>query len=129
MEPTGKDDDELIAAVTPAVRRRDALTLVEIMREITGQAPAVWSGGILGFGSHHYAYASGREGDVPVLGFAPRKAASTIYLVDGVDAHTDELTDLGPHTTGVGCLYLKDLEEVDLSVLRRVLAASFRATA
>jgi hypothetical protein len=129
MEETGRDVDEVIAAVTPSVRRRDAQTLVDLMGEITGLVPASWSGGIVGFGSHHYVYGSGREGEVPVLGFAPRKAASTIYLVDGVGPHEADLADLGPHTTGVGCLYLKDLEKVDMTVLRRILTESYRTMA
>ena len=129
MEETGKDVEELIAAVTPSARRRDAQTLAELMGDITGLPAASWSGGIVGFGSHHYVYGSGREGDVPVLGFAPRKAASTIYFVDGVGPYEDDLADLGPHTTGVGCLYLKDLEKVDMTVLRRILTESYRTMA
>ena len=68
---------------------------------------------------------SGREGDAPAAGFAPRKAASTIYLPDGVGAHASELARLGPHTTGVGCLYVKNLDDVDLAVLERIVASSY----
>jgi hypothetical protein len=110
--------------VTPAKRRRDAQTLVDLMRRATGEEPRMW-GSIVGFGQYHYRYDSGREGDAPAAGFAPRKAASTVYLSDGVGAHADALERLGPHTTGVGCLYLKDLEEVDLAVLEEVVARSY----
>ena len=83
-------------------------------------------GSIVGFGSYHYTYASGREGDTAAVSFAPRKAATTVYLVDGVAAHQDELARLGPHTTGVGCLYLKDLDTVDLDVLEKFVGDTYR---
>jgi hypothetical protein len=123
MQPTGNDVTGLIARSSPAIRRRDAETLTALLQEITGREPVVW-GSIIGFGSVHYRYPTGTEGDSGVLGFAPRKAATTIYLFDGVDAHADELAKLGPHTTGVGCLYIKDLEQVDVDVLRGILERS-----
>jgi hypothetical protein len=115
---------EYIDAVTPAKRRRDAETLLGLMGRITGE-PARVSGTIVGFGEYHYRYESGREGDAPAAGFAARKAATSIYLLDGVGAHVDLLARLGPHTTGVGCLYVKDLEKVDLAVLESILARSY----
>jgi len=121
-------DDEVQAyldAVAGERRRRDARTLTELMQRVTGLEPQLWRAGIVAFGSYHYKYDSGREGDAPAAGFAPRKAASVVYLPDGVGAHADLLERLGPHTTGVGCLYLKDLGEVDLDVLETILARSF----
>lgn len=123
MKPTGTDVAGLIARSTPAIRRRDAETLTALMQEISGREPMTW-GTIIGFGRCHYKYPTGTEGEMGLLGFAPRKAATTIYLVDGVDAHADALDRLGPHTTGVGCLYIKDLEQIDLEVLRGILARS-----
>ena len=123
MQPTGDDVGGLIARSSPAVRRRDAETLTALMQDITGREPQTW-GSIIGFGSCHYRYPSGTEGDSGILSFAPRKAATTIYLLDGVDAHAAAMADLGPHTTGVGCLYLKDLNQVDLDVLRGILERS-----
>ncbi|MFK4853481.1 DUF1801 domain-containing protein [Microbacterium sp. ZW T6_19] len=123
MKPTGDDVAGLIARSSPAIRRRDAETLTALMQEITGREPHTW-GTIIGFGSVHYRYPTGTEGDSGVLSFAPRKAATTIYLFDGVDAHADDLASLGSHTTGVGCLYIKDLEQVDLDVLTRILKRS-----
>ena len=123
MKPTGDDVTGLIARSSPAIRRRDAETLTALMQDITGREPLTW-GTIIGFGQVHYRYPTGTEGDSGVLGFAPRKAATTIYLFDGVDAHREALTELGPHTTGVGCLYIKDLEQVDLDVLRDILTRS-----
>lgn len=120
MKPTGGSVAAFIAEVTPAVRRRDAETLVALMSEISGREPALW-GTIIGFGSCHYLYPTGNEGEMPVLAFAPRKAASTIYL-DSADKHSVALAGLGPHTTRVACLYIKDLAKVDGQVLRGILS-------
>ncbi|MGW4478703.1 DUF1801 domain-containing protein [Rhodococcus triatomae] len=113
-----------LEAVTHRVRRRDADTLLALMARVTGEQPAMWGPSIVGFGSYHYKYASGREGDAPAAGFSPRKAASVVYLNDGIDAHTDLVERLGEHTSGVGCLYLKDLEKIDLDVLEQLVARS-----
>lgn len=115
-----------IAEVTPAKRRRDAETLVALMSEVSGREPELW-GTIIGFGSCHYRYPTGTEGDMPVLAFAPRKASSTVYL-DSTDRYADQLARLGPHTVGKGCLYMKDLEEVDLEVLRGILEGTLAYT-
>ena len=98
--------------------------MLALMRRVTGEQPVMWAT-VVGFGSYHYKYDSGREGDAPAVGFAPRKAATTVYLLDGVGAHRGALAKLGPHTTGVGCVYLKDLEQVDLEVLEGIVAASW----
>jgi hypothetical protein len=111
--------------VTHPVRRRDAETLLALMERATGESARMWGSSIVGFGEYHYKYASGREGDAAAAGFSPRKAASTVYLADGIGAHAELLAKLGPHTTGVGCLYLKDLEEIDLGVLERVVRDSY----
>ena len=111
--------------VTPEKRRRDAEKLLELMARITTEPPQLW-GSIIGFGQYHYKYESGREGDVAAAGFAPRKAATTIYLTDGVGRYEEQLKQLGPHTTGVGCLYISDLDKVDLSVLENIIAESYR---
>lgn len=87
----------------------------------------MWGPSIIGFGSYHYKYASGREGDAPAAGFSPRKAATSIYLPDGVGTYTEQLARLGEHKVGVGCLYLKDLEKVDLEILESIIAESHRA--
>jgi hypothetical protein len=111
--------------VTHGVRRRDADTLLALMVRATGETPRMWGPSIVGFGSYHYRYESGREGDAPAAGFSPRRAASTVYLADGVAAHQSVLSSLGPHTTGVGCLYLKNLDDVDLSVLEAIVHDSY----
>jgi len=119
--------DDVVARlerVTPAKRRRDATTMLDLMARVTGERPRLW-GTIIGFGSYHYRYASGRQGDAPAAAFAPRKAALVVYLSDGVGAHADLLDGLGSHTTGVSCLYLKDLTAVDLAVLEEIIARSY----
>lgn len=119
MNKTGGSVAEFLEKVTPATRRRDAETLAALLREVSGREPELW-GTIVGFGSCKYRYASGTEGEMPVLAFAPRKAASTIYL-DSADRHSDALAELGAHTSSVACLYIKDLEKVDHTVLRGIL--------
>ncbi|MBD2760672.1 DUF1801 domain-containing protein [Yimella sp. cx-573] len=116
--------DEFISAVTPAVRQRDARTLLDMMTRITGEQPRLW-GTIVGFGSYHYKYDSGREGDSAAAAFAPRKAATSVYLNDGINRHEDALARLGPHRAGVGCLYLKNLDDVDLAVLEQIVTHSY----
>ena len=117
---------DYLETIPGATRRRDAETLVDLMSRVTGQEATMWGKSIIGFGQYHYKYATGREGDTAAVGFAPRKAATTIYLLDGVGAYTEPLSRLGPHTTGVGCLYVKDLSKVDLAVLEAIVDESYR---
>ena len=126
MEPTGEDVRRFLDRVPSPARRRDAETLLELMSRVTGEPAHLWGPSIVGFGRYHYRYRSGREGDAAAAGFSPRKAASTIYLPDGVGAYQEELGRLGEHTTGVGCLYLKDLGKVDLGVLETIIDTSYR---
>jgi len=117
---------DYLETIPGATRRRDAETLVDLMSRVTGQEATMWGKSIIGFGQYHYKYATGREGDTAAVGFAPRKAATTIYLLDGVGAYTEPLSRLGPHTTGVGCLYLKDLSKIDLAVLEAIVDECYR---
>lgn len=114
-----------IDKVEHPVRRRDAETMLELMVRATGQPARMWGASIVGFGEYHYKYASGREGDTAAAGFSPRKVATTVYLVDGISAQPELLERLGPHTTGVGCLYLKDLAKIDVAVLEELVATSY----
>ncbi|WP_278234595.1 DUF1801 domain-containing protein [Isoptericola sp. AK164] len=113
-----------VESVARPARRRDARTLLELMARVTGEPP-VLHGTIVGFGRYRYEYASGRSGEGPAAAFAPRAAHSVVYLMDGVDAHAEDLARLGPHRTGVGCLYLTNLEKVDLAVLGTIVADSY----
>jgi len=123
MKPTGGSVDEFIAAVTPQTRQRDALVLIDMLREITGLEPELW-GTIVGFGECHYRYPTGTEGDMPRAGFSPRKGATTVYTM-GSDFYANELASLGPHTVGASCIYVKDFTKIDLDVLRGILEADF----
>lgn len=125
--PTDADVDEFLAAVQPERRRRDSLRARDLLERITGERAVLWGPSIVGFGSTHYRYASGREGDWPPVAFAPRKTALTLYLMDGLEAHADDLATLGPHTVGTGCLYVKDLDAVDQPTLDRILTRSWNA--
>jgi hypothetical protein len=117
---------DYLDTVASPTRRRDADTLLELMGRVTGESPRMWGPSVIGFGRYHYRYRSGREGDAAAVGFAPRKAATTIYLLDGVGAYADRLARLGPHTTGVGCVYVKNLAQVDLGVLEEIVGESYR---
>jgi hypothetical protein len=111
--------------VTPEKRQRDAERLLELMTRVTGETPRLW-GSVIGFGQYHYKYASGREGEAPAAGFAPRKSATVIYLADGIGRHEKQLRQLGPHATGVGYLYIKDLDKIDVSsVLESIVVESY----
>ncbi len=124
MDTTGQSVAEHLAQVTPALRRRDAERLIALMREITGREPEMWSAGIVGFGTCRYTHASGISGLSPILAFSPRKTSSTLYVLD--DNTPDALlTDLGPHTRGASCLYIKDLEKVDAEALRRIVSDTY----
>lgn len=101
-------------------RRDEAHTLIEIMREISGLEPVMWGPSIIGFGSLHYRYETGREGDMPILGFSPRKAQLTLYF-DGWDHYGEQLARLGKHKLGVSCLYVNKLADIDLATLREML--------
>src|SRR6478752_3676672 len=123
--PTDIDVVTFLDAVEHPVRRRDAATLAALMARVTGERARMWGPTIVGFGSYHYRYPSGREGDMAAAGFSPRKAATTVYLPDGFSAYTELLESLGPHTTGTSCLYVKDLATVDLGVLEEIVGRSY----
>lgn len=103
-------------------RRRDESVVIEkLMREVTKQPPVMYGANIVGFGTHRYLNASGKEQEWFRMGFSPRKAQMTLYIVAGFDELSDELAPLGPHTTAKSCLYIKKLEAIDLKALRKVL--------
>lgn len=124
---TKKGDADVAGFLTsiPDERRRsDAQAVDALLREVTGHEPAMWGESIVGYGSRHLRYDSGREVDWFEVGFSPRKAATTLYVVDSTEAYADELARLGKHTTGKGCLYVKRLTDVDLGVLRDLVTRS-----
>ncbi|WP_433291574.1 DUF1801 domain-containing protein [Actinoplanes sp. CA-030573] len=116
--------EALIEGIADEERRSDARLLVALMSEVTGEPAALWPASIVGFGTYHYKYESGREGDTVAVGFAPRKAQTVVYVTGYLDGYADLLDRLGPHTRGKGCLYLKSVTKVDAGVLRAIVARS-----
>ena len=127
LQPTGTDVEAFLQAVPNEQRRADARELCALLSEITGERPMLWASGIVGFGTYHYRYDSGREGDAPVAGFAPRSAHLVIYLIGGFADRDERLLErLGPHKTGKSCLYVKRLADIDLDVLRTLVTRSMK---
>jgi hypothetical protein len=118
-KPTILSVSAFIDAITDEGRRADAKALVKLMQKAAGEKPKMWGPSIIGFGSHHYVYDSGREGDMPLIAFSPRKAATVLYGLSDSEAL---LPILGKHTRGKGCVYIKKLADVDQKVLERMAA-------
>src|SRR6187200_2393133 len=117
--------DDYIASLEDEQTVADSTTLMTMMRRISGHEPTLWNTGTIGFGTYHYRYDSGREGDGHTIGFYPRKGRLTIYLMDGTARHSDLLARLGKHSTTGYCLYIKRLSDVDLSVLEHLVRESY----
>ncbi|MEL7254411.1 MAG: DUF1801 domain-containing protein [Pseudomonadota bacterium] len=115
-----------IATVDHAHRRADAETLLPFFEDVTGFAPKLWSGSMIGYGRYTYRYDSGREGTFFATGFAPRKASMSVYILPGYQDYGDILTRLGPHKTGKSCLYITRLDRIDMDVLRELIEAGLR---
>jgi len=121
-KPTSVSVAAYIDALLDEAKRADAKTLVKWMQAATGEKPKMWGPSIIGFGTHHYVYESGREGDVPRIAFSPRKPAFVLYGAIGFKGADNMLVKLGKHTTGKGCLYIKKLADVDPKVLQEMIA-------
>jgi hypothetical protein len=118
---TDADVNAFLNGIADAKQREDGFRLLDIMRETTGAAPRMWGSSIIGFGEHHYVYASGREGDTCQTGFSPRKDAFAVYGLLGNDRSESLLKKLGKFKAGKGCLYIKRLADIDLAVLRDMI--------
>lgn len=118
-----------IAAVEDETRRKDAKAVDKLMREITGEKPAMWGAAIVGYGEYAYTGASGRSGVWPRIGFSPRKSNLTLYLMLGLGDNAPLLKKLGKHKSGKGCLYINKLSDVDAKVLRELIARSWKQMA
>lgn len=123
-QPTAASVDAFLDAVEDERKREDARTVAAMMAEITGAPAQMWGSSIVGFGSYHYRYESGREGDFMETGFSPRQRALTLYIMAGFSEYGDLLAKLGKHTTGKSCLYVKRLSDVDQDVLRQLVERS-----
>ncbi|MCB0044694.1 MAG: DUF1801 domain-containing protein [Caldilineaceae bacterium] len=126
-KPTDASVEEYIAAIPNDARRRDCRVLVELMSDATGEPPVMWGPSIIGFGSYHYKYASGREGDMCLTGFASRKGDISIYLMAESKDQPALLDALGKHKMGKSCLYVRRLADVDTQVLERLVTESVAA--
>jgi hypothetical protein len=113
--------DAYIDALPDPTRRSEAKELIKLMQRASGEKPKLWGPSIVGFGSYHYEYDSGREGDMPLISFSPRKAAIVLYSMLGHGEAKALLAKLGKHTTGKGCLYIKKLADVDRTVLETLI--------
>jgi hypothetical protein len=123
-QPTATSVDAFLGAVGDDRKRADSQRLVELMQAATGEPPVLWGGSIVGFGSYHYRYASGHEGDAPLVGFSPRARAISLYLSCDLGDYREQLDRLGKHKTGKGCLYVTRLADIDEAVLRELIDAS-----
>ena len=126
-KPTKLNVAAFINALSEQTRRADAKALVTLMQNAVWEKPKMWGPSIIGFGSHHYRYDSGREGDMPLVAFSPRKAATVLYNLTGSSDSKALLAKLGKYTTGKGCLYIKKLADVDQQVLEAMVVKSVAA--
>jgi uncharacterized protein DUF1801 len=125
-KPTSDSVEKFLNTIKDPERREDCLTVLKLMKHATKAEPKMWGSAIVGFGDIHYVYESGREGDWFVMGFSPRKANLTLYLMSGLHEHLDSLKKLGKHKTGKGCLYVKSLKDIDLGVLKSMMEKAVR---
>ena len=125
--PTTASVDAFLDALDDAAKQHDSKAVAAMMTEVTGAPATMWGPSIIGFGNYHYRYASGREGDFFETGFAPRKRALTLYIMAGFSQYEALLGRLGKFTTGKSCLYVKRLADVDMGVLRELVAHSVAA--
>ena len=125
-KPTSNAVSSFLKKFAPE-RRKDCTTIIEIMESISKQKPVMWGSAIIGFGNRHYLYESGREGDTMIVGFSPRKQTIALYLAGGLEPLHIELSKLGKHTTGKGCLYIKSISDIDIDVLKKILMKSYKS--
>lgn len=107
-------------------KKKDSYELIELMKKVSGHEPKMWGPSIIGFGSYHYKYASGHEGDAPIIGFSPRKAAISLYVYTGLDEHEHLLEGLGKYKIGKVCIYVNKLSDIDRQKLIRLMKESIR---
>ncbi len=120
------DVNAFLDAVENPRRRADSRQVLDLIQAVTGEPPKMWGSSIVGFGSYHYRYASGREGDWPVVGFSPRKQNLVIYIMPGFSDYGDLLGKLGKYRTGKSCLYVNKLDDVDLELLEQLVRESVK---
>jgi len=127
--PTEQSVATFLNAIPDDAKRRDAKALDRLLRKVSGEKPRMWGASIVGYGSYHYRYASGREGDSLRIGFSPRARNFVVYVMPGFEAAKPLLAKLGKHTTGKSCLYINRLEDVDAKVLERLATKAWKEMA
>lgn len=123
-QPYDRDIPEFLSKVEDPQKREDCFTLLEMMKEETGEEPQYWHSNMVGFGRYHYQYASGHEGDWFLTGFSPRKQNLTIYIMAGFERYDELMANLGKYKTGKSCLYVKRLSDIDQKILRELVSES-----
>ena len=123
-QPNDQNVEDFLNSVADGTKRRDSFTILELLKQITGSEPVMWGDSIIGFGSYHYKYASGREADWFLTEFSPRKRNLTLYIMSGFEGYDELLNKLGKHSTGKSCLYIKKLGDIDLEVLKELVDKS-----
>ena len=119
---------DFIKKIPTAQRQKDALAIVDIMEKQSGFPAKMWGPAIIGFGSYHYVYESGHEGDAPLVGFSPRKTEFALYLSSAFDKREELLQQFGKHKTAKACIYIKKIEDINVDVLKKMIAASLKHT-
>jgi uncharacterized protein DUF1801 len=125
-KPTGASVEKFLNQIADETRRDDCFKIAKIMEDITGEEPKMWGPSIVGFGSYHYKYASGREGDWMLTGFSPRKKDLTIYIMPGFANYPDLMKKLGKYGNARSCLYIKRLSDVDVPTLKKLIRESLK---
>jgi len=125
-KPTNESVKDFLNRIPDAERREDCLAVAKMMEEITGEKPKMWGPSIVGFGSYHYKYASGREGDWPKAAFSPRKKDLTVYLMMGFEKRAELMEKLGKHSHAKSCLYIRRLSDVHVPTLKKLIKVSVK---
>jgi len=125
-KPTNERVEDFLNKISDEERRADCFQVAKIMEEITGEKPKMWGPSIVGFGSYHYKYDSGREGDWLVTGFSPRKKDLTLYLMMGFEKHGELMEKLGRHSHAKSCLYIKRLSDIHIPTLKKLIRNSVK---
>jgi len=118
--------DKFINSLKDETERVDCYKIIKLMKSITKEEPKMWGSSLIGFGTYHYKYESGREGDFFLTGFSPRKQNISIYLMGGFEKQKTQLKKLGKHKTGKSCLYIKTLNDVDVKILKEMIVQSVK---
>ena len=118
--------DRFLKSIPDKQKRQDCLALVKLMQQVTRAEPKMWGSSIIGFGSYHYTYASGHEGDTCLVGFSPRKRNLTLYVIADLEQHAELLKKLGKYKTGKACLYINRLDDIHLPTLKKLIQQSVK---